>query len=144
MATHSVASAASSAGRATSTEQAPHSPSAQPSLHPVSPRSRNQSSAVVCVGTPSSEALCPLTVIPGATITSSCPPSTGRPLPRRIDSGVGMVGGVSGRLVIHAEQRAGLVRLYKPEHIFGRVFPHSAPTSQTSCRLSGAWRFTSL
>ena len=95
MATHSVASAVSSAGRATSTEQAPHSPSAQPSLHPVNPRSRNQSSAVVCVGTPSSEALCPLTVTPGATITSSCPPSCDRPMPRQIESDVGMVGGAS-------------------------------------------------
>jgi hypothetical protein len=95
MATHSVASAVSRSGGATSTAHEPHSPSAQPSLHPVNPRSRNQSSAVVCVGTPSSEALCPLTVTPGATITSSCPPSCDRPMPRQIESDVGMVGGAS-------------------------------------------------
>src|SRR5215471_11145030 len=32
----------------TTTAQAPHSPSAQPSLDPVSPRSRRKSSSVVC------------------------------------------------------------------------------------------------
>ena len=64
IAVHSVASVPSAAGRATSTEHAPHSPSAQPSLAPVSPQARRKSSALVCRGTPSSGRCSPLTTIP--------------------------------------------------------------------------------
>jgi hypothetical protein len=53
MATHSVGPA--TPGRATKIEQAPHSPSAQPSLQPANPRLRRNSSADVWVGTPESD-----------------------------------------------------------------------------------------
>jgi hypothetical protein len=50
MQTHSVVLSPVVLGRATRIAHAPHSPSAQPSLAPVKPRSRIQSSAEVCVG----------------------------------------------------------------------------------------------
>src|SRR4030095_11130930 len=56
-------------GRAIRTEQAPHSPSAQPSLQPVSPHPRRKSSAVVWSGTSVIDALCPLIVTLPATIS---------------------------------------------------------------------------
>jgi hypothetical protein len=50
MQTHSVVLSPVVLGRATKIAHAPHSPSAQPSLAPVKPRSRIQSSAEVCGG----------------------------------------------------------------------------------------------
>src|SRR3954451_2860229 len=64
IAVHSVAADPSGAGRATMTEQAPHSPSAQPSLAPVRPQPRRKSSALVCSGTPSSARGSPFTTTP--------------------------------------------------------------------------------
>ena len=52
----------SSAGVARSMAQAPHSPSAQPSLLPVSPFSRSHSRAVVCAVAFRNGRRCPLTV----------------------------------------------------------------------------------
>src|SRR4051794_29584023 len=67
-------------GRATSTAQAPHSPSAQPSLAPISPSALSQSSNRVCGLTPSQPRTWPLTVI-WITLMAQppqCPPR-GRP-----------------------------------------------------------------
>ena len=65
--------------RATMTAQAPHSPSAQPSLAPVSPRPRSQSRALVHGSAPERPRTSPLTV------TSDAPPGRHRaaPPPRR-------------------------------------------------------------
>src|SRR5450432_2128192 len=50
---------ASHRGRTIATAQAPHSPSAQPSLAPVSPRARSNSSSVVWAENPSAQIACP-------------------------------------------------------------------------------------
>src|SRR6201992_3462172 len=71
IATHSVGAA--TPGRAIRTEQAPHSPSAQPSLQPVKPCSRRKSSAVVHTGTSPRGVFRPLILTSAATITSSSP-----------------------------------------------------------------------
>ena len=52
----------------TCTEQAPHSPSAQPSLAPVSPEARRKSSSEVWTGTPSSGRDPPFTDTAGAPV----------------------------------------------------------------------------
>src|SRR3954463_12199466 len=57
-------------GRATRIEQAPHSPSAQPSLHPVRPHVRSQSRAVVSGSTPVRGMTSPFTVMAGASMTT--------------------------------------------------------------------------
>ena len=62
MQTHSVVLSPVVLGRATRIAHAPHSPSAQPSLAPVKPRSRIQSSAEVCVGRLPKATVRPLTV----------------------------------------------------------------------------------
>ena len=63
----------SPSGRATITEQAPHSPSAQPSLAPVNPWSRSQSSAVT-YGSISTTGRCsPLTITLGVVMTPFLP-----------------------------------------------------------------------
>src|SRR5699024_3003324 len=63
---HSVA--ASMPGRATSTAQAPHSPSAHPSLAPVRPRPRSQSSRDTYGATSAREREAPLTMTVGTDV----------------------------------------------------------------------------
>ncbi len=96
-------------GRATRTEQAPHSPSAQPSFAPVRPRRRRKSSAVVLVGTPDSARGSPLTVIRGSVI--SLPRSrTARPSPRA------WLGVVGGRWLSMPNSDAASTTLREPGH----------------------------
>lgn len=77
-AVHSVV--ASTPGRATSTEQAPHSPSAHPSLAPVRPIERSQSSAFASGGAPASGRTDPFTVTSASVlITATVGLSTARP-----------------------------------------------------------------
>src|SRR5215208_6055243 len=64
-------------GRATRTEQAPHSPSAQPSLHPVRPHSRRKSSAVMWSGTSAIDVPRPLTVTLPTTMSHAPVPPGG-------------------------------------------------------------------
>src|SRR5699024_221388 len=58
--------------RATSTAQAPHSPSAHPSLAPVRPRPRNQSSKDRYGATSARERGAPLTETVGADVPTPC------------------------------------------------------------------------
>src|SRR4029453_15975932 len=77
MQTHSVGLSPVVLGRATRIAHAPHSPSAQPSLAPVKPRSRIQSSAEVYGGRLPKATVRPLTVASGVIIGSPSVQSDG-------------------------------------------------------------------